>query len=146
MKHCMWSRDVKTTSKIVHVWENYKSSDKKGERNNLYSAPFFWTKCHKSFKLMFTNYHISNCFIFKYISINYYYFPASILPTFINLQYHPNQTTNIYFMPERYLNISFSFWKGVIKQQNNMYVLFHVTEKLKHFHDRIQKYRILYFV
>ena len=58
---------------------------------------------------MFTNYHISNCLIFKYISINYYYFPARILPAFINLQYHPNCTTNIYFMFELYPNTSFSF-------------------------------------
>jgi hypothetical protein len=99
------------------MWENYKAGSLLTERRsgliavstspNLYSAPFFWTNCHKSFTLMFTNYHISVSFIVKYIPINYYYFPARILPTFIKLQYHPNYKTNNCFMFELYINNSF---------------------------------------
>jgi hypothetical protein len=113
------------TSNVVPMWENYKAGNLLTEKRkgliavstslNLYFAPFFWRSCHKSFKLMFINYHISNCFIFKYISMNYYYFPARILPTFINLQYHPNYTTNTYFMLQLHLNSSFYCWWGAIK-------------------------------
>ena len=115
LQHCMWWQKI---SNIIHVWEIYKVRNLTERRKeliavstspNLYSAAFFRTNCHISLKLMFTNYHISNSFIFKYISINYYCFPARILLTFINLQY-PIHTINIYFMFEIHFNTSFYCW------------------------------------